>query len=109
MTKRTRIAKSNGKSIGKMNIRLDPVLDIKAAAPLYALLSSRRGGDLAIDASAVERIGGQCLQVLLAARARWEADQRGFLIEGFSPGVIATLRLMGIEPAAFDHRRETDA
>ncbi|MCW8306002.1 STAS domain-containing protein [Acidiphilium sp. PA] len=97
------------KGAAAVKLRLDPILDIKASAPLYALLSRHRGRDLVIDASAVERFGGQCLQVLLAARARWAADQRGFLVEGFSPGVIATLELMGIEPTAFDHRREMGA
>ncbi|HQT84089.1 MAG: hypothetical protein B7Z58_08830 [Acidiphilium sp. 37-64-53] len=90
-----------------VKLRLEPLLDIKAAAPLYAVLHGQRGHDLVIDASGVERLGGQCLQVLLAARASWAADQHEFLVEGFSPGVIATLELMGIEPAAFDYRRET--
>ncbi|MBW4035678.1 MULTISPECIES: STAS domain-containing protein [Acidiphilium] len=105
MKKRSHPAKASE----PVKLRLDPLLDIKAAAPLYALLRGQRGHDLVIDASAVERIGGQCLQVLLAARASWAADQHGFLVEGFSPGVIATLELMGIEPAAFDHRREIRA
>ncbi|WP_287799477.1 STAS domain-containing protein, partial [Acidiphilium sp.] len=59
-------------------LMLDPILDLKAASPLAQALLARRGGDLRIDAGAVERLGGQCLQVLLSARATWEADGHAF-------------------------------
>ena len=45
----------------------EPCLDLSAAGPLAASLLRRRGSPLALDGSAVERLGGQCLQVLLAA------------------------------------------
>ena len=53
---------------------LAPVLDLNAAEPLKAELLARRGGDLALDASSVERLGGLCLQVLLSAIRTWRAD-----------------------------------
>ncbi len=102
MVKRTKQVNATG----PLKLKLDAVLDIKAATPLFTLLSRQRGHDLVIDASAVERLGGQCLQILLAARASWAADRRVFTVEGFSQGLIATLELMGLEPAAFDHRME---
>ncbi len=59
---------------------LAPVLDLPAAGPLAAALLERRGAPLVIDASAVERLGGQCLQVLLAAHATWHCDGKAFRI-----------------------------
>ena len=57
---------------------LAEALDMRAAAPLLEAVRGRRGGDLELDASCVERLGGQCLQVLLAAEAAWAADGCGF-------------------------------
>jgi chemotaxis protein CheX len=53
---------------------LPAVLDIRAAAPLQAEILGLRGQPLTLDASAVERLGGLCLQVLLSARATWASD-----------------------------------
>jgi len=53
---------------------LPAVLDIRAAGRLQAELLGLRGRPLTLDASAVERLGGLCLQVLLSARALWAAD-----------------------------------
>jgi chemotaxis protein CheX len=55
-------------------LRLTPVLDGSAAAPLQTLLLAHRGQDVELDAGAVVRIGAQCLQVLLAATRTWQAD-----------------------------------
>ncbi len=57
-------------------LSLAPVLDLNAAVPLRSLILMHRGQDLDLDAAAVERIGGLCLQVLLAARQTWLADQK---------------------------------
>lgn len=53
---------------------LPEVLDLKAAEPLKAELLALRGRALTLDASAVQRLGGLCLQVLLSARKTWAAD-----------------------------------
>ncbi len=55
-------------------LSLASVLDLGAAMPLHALLLAHRGADLDLDAANVERVGGLCLQVLLAARRTWDAD-----------------------------------
>lgn len=55
-------------------INLPPVMDITAAAPLTNEFLLLRGKDVLVDASAVERVGGQCLQVLLSAAATWAHD-----------------------------------
>ena len=53
---------------------LPDVLDLNAAELLKAELLALRGHPLTLDASAVERLGGLCLQVLLSARKTWAAD-----------------------------------
>jgi chemotaxis protein CheX len=59
---------------------LPAVLDIRAAAPLQAEILASRGQPLTLDASAVERLGGLCLQVLLSARATWAADGQALTV-----------------------------
>ena len=55
-------------------LALPAVLDLRAAEPLKAQLLAVRGQETALDASAVERLGGLCLQVLLSALQTWRAD-----------------------------------
>ncbi len=55
-------------------ISLPAVLDLRAAEPLKAQLLAVRGQAANVDGSAVERLGGLCLQVLLSAIATWRAD-----------------------------------
>ncbi len=70
-------------------------LDMTAARPLAAELAALRGGPVALDASAVRRVGGQCLQVLLAARAAWAADGQPFEVSQASPEWRDGVALMG--------------
>ena len=51
------------------SLALAPILDLKAAGPLRGALLERRGHPLELDAADVQRLGGLCLQVLLAAAA----------------------------------------
>ena len=74
---------------------LPAVLDLRAAAPLAAELLSRRGKPLTIDAAAVERLGGQCLQVLLSARNTWLADGQAFRIQNASTAFTESLGALG--------------
>jgi chemotaxis protein CheX len=60
--------------VNTKSLVLPNILDLKAAVPLTEGLLSMRGSDLVIDASKVERIGGQCLQVLVSAVSTWHAD-----------------------------------
>ncbi len=76
---------------------LDEVLDLKAVTPLTEQLRALRGQPLAIDATAVRRVGGLCLQTLLAARAAWEADETPLTLDAstdFNDGVA----LLGAAP-----------
>ena len=70
-------------------------LDLTAAAPLAADLLARRGAPAILDASAVRRLGAQCLQVLLAARAAWQADGHAWRVVDPSPEFADNAALMG--------------
>jgi len=76
-------------------LQLGPVLDLNAAGPLVGELVALRGRDLEVDASAVERLGAQCLQVLLSARRTWDADGAAFAVVSASDEFTATLALLG--------------
>jgi chemotaxis protein CheX len=76
-------------------VALGDNLDMNAAAPLTAELRAARGAPLALDASAVRRVGGQCLQVLLTAQATWAADGHAFEITTPSPEFAEGVALMG--------------
>lgn len=80
---------------------LPAVLDFKAATPLAECLFALRGASLAIDASRVERIGGQCLQVLLSAKKTWSADNTALSFTKLTPALVDGLRLLGIAEADF--------
>jgi chemotaxis protein CheX len=88
-------------------LKLDPVLNLKAAAPPQAALIARRGQPLEIDASAVQRLGGLCLQVLLSAQKTWAEDGGVFGLVNGSEAFGETLRLLGAE-ARFDEFRVPD-
>jgi chemotaxis protein CheX len=55
-------------------VRLAEVLDLAAASGLTEELSTARGADVVLDAASVRHVGGQCAQVLLAAKQAWQAD-----------------------------------
>jgi chemotaxis protein CheX len=80
---------------GPLSIRLEPSLDLKSAAPLLTSLRGARGRDVALEAGEVRRVGGQCLQVLIAARAAWAADGRAFEYRDASAAFIDGVALMG--------------
>ena len=76
-------------------VRLATSLDLGAATPLASELVGLRGHPVELDAGEVRRIGGQCLQVLLAARATWATDGQDFSIVNPSPDFLEGLALMG--------------
>lgn len=79
-------------------LALDPVLDLKAASPLAEHFLAHRGSDIAIDASAVERLGAQSLQVLLSAIATWQADGRAVDFKDPSDAFVDGLHVFGLDP-----------
>ncbi len=69
-------------------IVLPAVLDIQQAAALRAQLLAARGGPVTLDASAVERLGALCLQVLLAAQQTWATDGAAIAITPTSDAFV---------------------
>ena len=86
------------------SITLPAELDIKVAAPLAAELIAARGKDIALNASQIQRIGGQCLQVLLSAAATWTADGAELTLEEPSPAFVDAIRIAGLELTQFTAR-----
>lgn len=76
-------------------VTLGDALDMTAAGPLVRELLGHRGQPLALNASGVRRLGGQCLQVLLSAQATWAADGQPFDVVEPSPEFTEGLALMG--------------
>ncbi len=81
-------------------ITLKPVLDMNEATALHQSLTAVRGHAVAIDASAVERTGTLCVQVLLAASRTWHNDKQPFTFSKVSEAFTKTTQLIGIN---FDH------
>jgi chemotaxis protein CheX len=80
---------------------LTEILDLRAAAPLAIELLLFRGADIKIDASRVERLGTQCLQVLLSAAATWRHDGATLDIVHMSPRFVEGLELLAIPSTIF--------
>ncbi len=74
---------------------LPEALDTATVGQLLSDLIAVRGQPLVLDASATRRVGGQCLQVLLAARATWAADKIPLLIADPSSDFLDSLALLG--------------
>jgi chemotaxis protein CheX len=79
------------------SVRLDPVLDLKAADRLKVALMERRGLPLDVDASGVQRLGGLCLQVLIAAQHAWLLEGIPMTISNRSNEFTETLNLFGAD------------
>ena len=77
---------------------LPSVLDLKAAAPLAEACLAIRGSDIVVDASKVERLGGQCLQVLVSLSATWQADGCAIDLTEASEAFIDGLAALGLAP-----------
>lgn len=79
--------------------KLPAIMDLRAAAPLAKELDALRGCPLTLDASAVERIGGLCLQILLSARITWDADGADLHIAGPTQEFLQGLADFGALPS----------
>jgi len=87
-------------------MQLASVLDLAAARPLWSQLCARRRQQIEIDASAVDRLGGQCLQLLLAAKQAWAVDGVPFSVVHPSQAFTDALRLSGANELVAEAGRE---
>jgi chemotaxis protein CheX len=77
-------------------LRLAKVLDLAAAAALKEDLTQFRGRPAVIDASDVQRLGTQCVQVLLSAQRTWLSENQRFEIKESSEAFQEGLHRLGV-------------
>ena len=82
-------------------VELPEVLDLKAATPLTVKFLTLRGRPVHVDASNVQRLGGQCLQVLLSAAMTWKADKIPFALVNVSGDLNEGLARLGVSATDF--------
>ena len=87
---------ASARSAAHGTVSLPVVMDITAAAPLMAAMLAHRGKDVRVDASRVERMGAQCLQVLLSAAATWSLDGMDFEVSRPSAHFAEALETAGL-------------
>jgi len=85
---------------------LPAVLDLKAASQLMEMFLAHRGENLYLDGHEVQRVGGQCLQVLLCAKKAWAEDGYSLLLDNISEEAVAALELLGVEPSSLSYRKD---
>jgi chemotaxis protein CheX len=84
------------KKAASKSLSLAPVLDLNEANALHSKLMGLRGSNLVIDASAVERVGALCVQVLMAGAKSWEEDKHAFAFSKVSDAFTKTTQLIGV-------------
>lgn len=73
-------------------------LDTRAAPALHEALMGFDGQPLTLDGSQVETLGGQCLQILLAAHESWAKHESPFVLENPSDALTAQWSAFGAPP-----------
>ena len=79
------------------SLKLSPVLALTEASALHGTLMSMRGRHVTIAASEVERVGVQCVQVLIAGARAWKADKKSYVVDKSSDAFAKTMQLIGID------------
>ena len=87
-------------------LKLRPVLDLTAAAPLKAEFSAMRGKPICVDAADVDRVGALCLQVLMSAHSTWTSDGVAFSLGQTSSAFEEGLDTLGASFLLFSIPRE---
>ena len=90
----------SGKASAGKNLSLEKVLDLNEASALHGKLMALRGSNLTVDASAVEKAGALCVQVLMAAAKSWEEEKHAFTFTKVSDALAKTMQLIGVN---YDH------
>jgi chemotaxis protein CheX len=95
-------ADGNNTDGNEYRLELPAILDIAVASQLQEALLARRGAPLVVRGAAVQRLGAQCVQILLAARNAWAADNHMFRLVDGSEELFATLALLGVAPESLN-------
>lgn len=78
-------------------LKLAPALDFRAAGALRDQFLAQRGKPIEIDGADVQRIGGQCIQVLVSAQRTWAQDGVAFELANPSPEMLRALGHVGMD------------
>jgi chemotaxis protein CheX len=78
-------------------IKLAPTLDFRAAGPLRDQFLAQRGKAIEVDGADVQRIGGQCIQVMAAAQRTWLHDGVDFALANPSDEMLRALGHVGMD------------
>ena len=78
---------------------LAPVLDLRAAEPVRGERLGPPGRPVRLDGSAVERLGGLCLQLLLSAIRTWRADGQALTFINASKALTTQWSAFGASPS----------
>ncbi len=89
-------------------IELAETLDLRAAAALLDELKQHQESNIQLDAENVQRVGGQCAQVLLSAAQAWAEAQKQFHIINPSEAYQECMSTLGITQETFE-KMETEA
>jgi chemotaxis protein CheX len=76
-------------------LTLPRIMDLRAATPLATELLGLRGRHLTLEASLVEQLGAQCLQVLLSAQLTWGRDGMAISLANPSQAFRETFETLG--------------
>ena len=81
-----------------LNLTLDPVLDLRAAAPLKDVLQKGMAGGLplSLDAGAVSRMSTACVQVLTAAVLEARKSAAALTLKKSSPAFDSAFTNLGL-------------
>ena len=82
-------------------VRLRPVLNVTSAMATARQFLELRGRNIRVDASQVQHLGGQTVQILLSACRSWAEDGNAFAIAECSEKFIDDLKLFGFAPHQF--------
>lgn len=83
-------------------LQLPGRVDSTTLGGLLEALKAKRGGPLDLDGSAVDRIGGQGLQLILSAMKTWAEDGHQFRVVDPSAALVANTERLGFPIVQLD-------
>ncbi len=87
-------------TIADGTLTLPRTLTLAEATPLASVLKENAGAPLSVDASSVDHLGAQCLQVLLAAAQSWRAAGHPLTLTHSSAAFTEGLTRLGVSQDA---------
>lgn len=86
---------------------LTKVLDLIEAPSLLDSFIQMKPSNLKIDAQNVERVGTQCIQVLVSAKNKWQEENCDFILVNQSREFLEAMLTIGIKDDDLTYRSQT--